>query len=131
MAKKSVVTIGFFDGVHAGHRKLIETAVSEAKKKGLLAVLITFDRHPHKRELLTPLKEKLDILGTFGLDEIDTIEFTPDFARMPAQKFIDTYLFAKHNMDRAVIGHDFRFGLCRKGNKEMLEKSCEARGFLV
>ncbi|MBU0952495.1 MAG: bifunctional riboflavin kinase/FAD synthetase [Elusimicrobia bacterium] len=127
--KKSVITIGFFDGVHLGHRKLIATAIDEARRSGFKAVLLTFDRHTKKNMLLTPINEKLKLLKLFKLDEIDVVEFTQKFADMSAESFVEKYLVKKHNMGKLITGYDFKFGKDRQGDKPLLGKLAKKYGY--
>ncbi|OGS21386.1 MAG: riboflavin biosynthesis protein RibF [Elusimicrobia bacterium RIFOXYA2_FULL_39_19] len=123
--KKSIVTIGFFDGIHIGHAKLIETTVNTAKKEGLRSVLITFDKKANKNKLLMTLAEKIEYLKTFGLDKIEMIPFTEVFASIAPVVFYRKFLLNRFNMKKVVIGYDFMFGRNRSGNSLLLEKFCK------
>ena len=112
-----VATIGFFDGVHAGHRFLIEQVKREAAAHGLRSALITFATHPRKvvqpqfqLELLTTLDEKLALLGELGVDICHVLDFTPDMAGLTACDFMQQVLKQACGVSRLLIGHDHRFG---------------------
>ena len=112
-----VATIGFFDGVHAGHRFLIEQVKREAAAHGLRSALITFATHPRKvlqpqfqLELLTTLDEKLKLLGELDVDICYVLDFTPDMANLTACDFMQQVLKQDCGVSRLLIGHDHRFG---------------------
>ncbi|MFN3966927.1 MAG: bifunctional riboflavin kinase/FAD synthetase [Endomicrobiia bacterium] len=126
MKKKSVLTIGFFDGVHIGHKKLIEKVVNEGEKKNLRKILLTFDRPPQKvTGLLTPLKEKLYILNDFSLDDIQVIRFDKKFANTLPEDFFYNILIKRFNVHKIIVGYDFVFGKNRSGNIRMLTSLCK------
>ena len=88
----SVATVGFFDGVHLGHRAVFDTTVARARERGVRSVAVTFDRHP--REVLTPGKEprllttvqrKASLIEDSGIDVLLVLEFTPEFSRVTAE----------------------------------------------
>jgi riboflavin kinase/FMN adenylyltransferase len=95
----SSVTIGFFDGVHLGHRQVIGRTVDAAGDRGMASVAITFDRHPREvfspgREprLLTTLERKVDLISRTGVDALVVLEFTDEFSRWTAEEFVDRIL---------------------------------------
>ena len=111
-----VATIGFFDGVHLGHRHLIERVISEARERGLQSTVITFDRHPRevlqsdfKPKLLTTLDEKLLMLSLSEADACVVLPFTLDLAQLTAREFME-WLKEKLNVKVLVTGYDNRFG---------------------
>jgi riboflavin kinase/FMN adenylyltransferase len=115
--KPCVASIGFFDGVHLGHRYLIEQVKEEAAKKGLASAIITFPVHPrvvmdsnYKPELLTYYEEKLELLSKTGIDYCIVLDFTIDISQLTAQRFMEVILKQKYNVNGLVIGHDHRFG---------------------
>lgn len=112
-----VATIGFFDGVHTGHRFLIEQVRQIAAAKGLRSALITFPIHPRKvmnssyrPELLTTSDEKLALLEQTGVDYCLMLDFTADISRLTAQEFMADILKERYNVQTLVIGYDHRFG---------------------
>ena len=112
-----VATIGFFDGVHAGHRYLIQQVKEIATAKGLHSALVTFPVHPRKvmnadyrPELLTTPKEKINLLTETGVDYCLMLNFTPDISRLTAQEFMTQVLKERYQVKCLVIGYDHRFG---------------------
>lgn len=113
----SVQTIGFFDGVHQGHRHLIEQVKGEARKRGLKSMAITFREHPKKvlnpqnsPSLLTTLDEKLRLLEQTGLDYVVVLDFSREMAQMSAHDFMQKVLKDKLHGAALVIGYDHHFG---------------------
>jgi len=119
----SVVTVGFFDGVHLGHREVLRQTVDEARTRGCRSVAITFDRHP--REVLTPqdvprllttVERKASLIETTGIDVLIVLAFTPEFSRVPAEDFVRDVLVAGVHAVHARMGGDFTFGHRARGN---------------
>lgn len=114
-------TVGFFDGVHIGHRFLIDQLKTEAAPRGLKTMLITFGTHPRKvlhdsfqPQLLTSYDEKLRLLKSSGVDRVEVLDFTLEMARMTAQEFISDVLAERLNVKLLLVGHDHRFGRNRE-----------------
>ncbi len=112
-----VATVGFFDGVHAGHRFLIEELKSLAKARNMQSLVITFNIHPRKvlnsdyqPQLLTTLSEKLEQLETTGVDRCVVLDFTPELAQLSAFDFLKTILKEQYGVKTLLVGHDHRFG---------------------
>jgi riboflavin kinase / FMN adenylyltransferase len=134
--KNSAVTLGTFDGVHVGHRKIISTLLDLSQEKSLHPALVTFDPHPQivlgKRgptELLTTLDEKLELLSTTGIETVVVLEFNRQLASFPPETFVRDILIRSTNMKALVIGYDHAFGHDRAGNKELLAKMAASDGF--
>lgn len=113
----SVATIGFFDGVHRGHRFLIDHVVKMARSSGLDATVITFDRHPrqvlhadYQPRMLSTLDEKLAHLRQTALDNIVVLHFDEQLARLSARDFMASVLLRQLNVRKLVMGYDNRFG---------------------
>jgi riboflavin kinase/FMN adenylyltransferase len=132
----SVVTVGFFDGVHVGHRAVLGRTVQAARERGLPAVAVTFDRHP--REILTPGKEprllttverKASLIAETGIDVIVVLEFTEEFSRWPAEGFIERVLIDGLEVRHAVMGANFTFGHRAMGNVDTLIEVGPRYGF--
>ncbi|MDH4111790.1 MAG: bifunctional riboflavin kinase/FAD synthetase [Actinomycetota bacterium] len=113
----SVVTVGFFDGVHLGHRSVFETTVERAHDRGIRSVGVTFDRHP--REILTPGSEprllttvdrKAALIEACGLDVLLVLGFTSEFSRIPAEDFVRDMLVGGVHARHAAMGENFTFG---------------------
>ncbi|MGI6242247.1 MAG: bifunctional riboflavin kinase/FAD synthetase [Prevotella sp.] len=112
-----VATLGFFDGVHLGHRFLIEQVIAEARLMGLASMVITFDRHPrevlhrdYQPELLTTLDSKLKLLERTGVDYVVVLHFDEATAMLPAKEFMSHVLRNRLNVEKLVIGYDNKFG---------------------
>ncbi|MDT8414940.1 MAG: bifunctional riboflavin kinase/FAD synthetase [Flavobacteriaceae bacterium] len=115
--KPSVVTIGTFDGVHSGHRKIIDRLVAQAKISGYESVLLSFFPHPrmvvqHQADikLLHTLEERAQILESTGLDHLIVHPFSKDFARQTAESYIENILVKALQTKHIIIGYDHRFG---------------------
>jgi riboflavin kinase/FMN adenylyltransferase len=112
-----VATVGFFDGVHAGHRYLIEQVQTTAREKGLSSAVITFKDHPRKTlqsefipELLSLYSEKLKQLETTGVEICISMDFTVEMSKLSAREFIQQILKEKLNVATLLVGYDHRFG---------------------
>lgn len=112
-----VATIGFFDGVHSGHRYLIRQVKEIAEAKGLRSAIVTFPIHPRKvmnadyhPELLTTAEEKINLLSEIEIDYCLMLDFTPDISRLSAQEFMQKVLKERYQVKCLVIGYDHRFG---------------------
>lgn len=115
--KPSVVTIGTFDGVHIGHRKILERLIQDAKKGGLQSTLLTFFPHPRMVlqkdsgiKLLNTISEKSEILAAMGLDCLVIHPFTPEFSRLTATEYVRNILVDTLKAKKVIIGYDHRFG---------------------
>ncbi len=137
--RNAVITIGSFDGVHAGHRKIIEQLKSEAEQVNGEAIIITF--HPHPRKIihegqlsvpiLTTLPEKIELLEQLAIDHLVIIPFDEAFAAQTAEEYIQNFLFAHFHPHTIIIGYDHKFGKGRSGNYQLLEQWGTKLGFRV
>ena len=112
-----VATIGFFDGVHLGHRFLIEQVKELAKDQELRSALITFPVHPrqvmksdYRPELLTTPEEKIELLKAQGVDYCIMLDFTVELSQLSALSFMKDILQQRYNVSTLIIGYDHRFG---------------------
>lgn len=133
-----VATVGFFDGVHAGHRFLIDELKAIAKAQNKKSVVITFAIHPRKvldaafkPELLNALSEKIALLESTGIDSCIVLDFTPEMAKLSAYEFIKTVLWEKYNVNTLLVGHDHRFGHNRTDGFAEYKKYGESLGMTV
>ncbi|WP_455585652.1 bifunctional riboflavin kinase/FAD synthetase [Bacteroides sp.] len=117
LSESSVATIGFFDGVHTGHRFLIEQVKQVAAARGMRSALITFPVHPRKvmrsdyhPELLNTQDEKIALLAETGVDYCIMLDFTPEISRLTAREFMKDVLKERYQIKALVIGYDHRFG---------------------
>jgi riboflavin kinase/FMN adenylyltransferase len=135
----SVVTIGAFDGVHQGHRKVLQLVRELADARGLDAAVLTFDRHPAQvvrpesaPRLLTTLDQKLDLLERTGLlDLVCVLQFDEARSHETAEEFVLDVLVARLAARVIVVGADFHFGYRRGGNVALLEQMGLDLGFEV
>lgn len=125
---KTVVTIGTFDGVHIGHKKIIERLVNTAKKSGLQSVVLTFFPHPRmvlqndaNIKLINTIEERSLILKQLGLDVLIIKKFTKDFSRLTAEEFVSEILVKQLHAKKIIIGYDHHFGRNRSANIEDLK----------
>lgn len=114
--RPSVATIGFFDGVHRGHRYLIEQVREVAAARGIASSVLTFPIHPRKvmqsdyhPALLTTCDEKVALLAETGIDYCMMLDFTPELARLSAKQFMEV-LKEQYQIQALVVGYDHRFG---------------------
>lgn len=113
----TIATIGFFDGVHRGHRFLIRQVLEEAEKRKAHSLLITFDRHPRSvfapdcaPRLLTSSEEKMKLLRATGVDDIYVLPFDRQMAALTAREFMEKILRQQLKVNTLVIGYDHHFG---------------------
>jgi len=137
-ASSRVLAIGNFDGVHLGHRALLERLVATARQHGLPPAVMTFE--PHPRELIAPeqaparltsLREKLALLEACGVAEVFLLHFSRKLAGLTAEDFIDRVLVQGLAVRHLMIGDDFRFGKGRAGDFGMLQAAGQRHGFSV
>ncbi len=125
----AVVTIGTFDGVHEGHRKVIQQLIDEAKKINGESVIITFHPHPRKvvhssilgLRLITTLDERIQLLRSLGVDHLVIIPFTEVFANQLPEAYLCDFLIERFKPHTIIIGYDHRFGRDRQGDYKLLE----------
>ncbi|HEX9529806.1 MAG TPA: bifunctional riboflavin kinase/FAD synthetase [Acidimicrobiales bacterium] len=133
-----VVTIGAYDGVHLGHRALIDEVKQRATHLGSATAVVTFDRHPatvvrpdSAPLVLTDLDQKLELLDSTGIDYALVLTFDDRRAREPAEAFVTGVLVDCLAARAVVVGHDFHFGHNRRGNVQMLTSMGSEYGFDV
>ncbi len=127
ISEMPVATIGTFDGVHLGHKAVIEHLISETKKRNTKSLLITFDPHPRivlnqnakSLRLITDITEKAKLLEGIGLDYLLILPFTYDFSQKTARQFIEEYLIEKLNVQAMTIGYDHQFGRMDNENEDV------------
>jgi len=122
-AQPTAITIGTFDGVHIGHRTILERITNNAKKSELKSLVLTFFPHPRMVlqkdsdiKLLNTLDEKIQILESQGLDFLIIHPFSKDFSRLSATEFVRDILVNKLGVKKITIGYDHRFGRNRTAN---------------
>lgn len=134
----SAVTIGAYDGVHLGHRQVIEQVCRHAADAGLRSVVVTFDKNPaavvHPSSApprLTDLDQRLELLAETGVDQILVLRFDAERAKEKAEDFVNEVLVRQLAARVVVVGDDFHFGHERRGNVELLRKMGAEAGFSV
>lgn len=135
-AEATVVTVGFFDGVHVGHRAVLERTAEAAQERGVPAVAVTFDRHPREvlapgsePRLLTTVDRKAALIEEAGIDVLVVLEFTPAFSRRSADDFIANVLVGGLHTVHCAIGANFTFGHRAAGTVELLMERGPSHGF--
>ncbi len=133
-----VVTIGNFDGVHLGHRAIIQQLKARAKAFGLPSCVVIFEPQPleffrPEAEVgrLSTLAEKLYLLRESGVDQVLVLKFDQDFSQLSAQQFVEQILVQGLKIRQAVVGDDFCFGKARQGDFAYLCEQGEKQGFAV
>ncbi len=133
----AVVTIGTFDGVHAGHQKIISRLVERAGSNGGETVVLTFFPHPrmvlqpddNELKMITTMEEKIELLRAAGIDHLIIQSFNKEFSRISATEFVRDILVDKIGTRILVIGYDHHFGRNREGNYKNLEEWAPVYGF--
>lgn len=133
----SVITVGTFDGVHAGHRALMDTVVEKALQRKARSVIVTFDPHPRDIinpgdsgiKLLTTLRERCEILEELGIDKMVVIPFDRDFSLLSSEEFVRDIIHKKIGVSEFVIGYDHHFGRNREGTIETIEQLAQELKF--
>jgi riboflavin kinase/FMN adenylyltransferase len=135
---RCALTIGNFDGVHRGHRALIDRMVAKAREAKLSACVLTFE--PHPREFfagdaaparITRLRDKLELLAQAGVEHVHVARFDARFAALAAERFIEEILVHSLNTRWLLVGRDFRFGGRRAGDFATLEAAAKRHGFAL
>jgi riboflavin kinase / FMN adenylyltransferase len=136
--KAAVITVGTFDGVHRGHRDVIERLVARSHALKIPSVLVTFEPHPLEIVnpaaaplLLTSYEEKLEVLAETGLDYMAVVPFTTQLSAFSAEQFVELVLRRCFRMRELLIGYDHGFGRQRAGNVGVLRTLGERDGFRV
>ncbi len=135
-ASPTSIAIGNFDGVHLGHQALIRRCLRNAEEKGLKPVVLTFYPHPMKvlgkreRLILTPLEEKVRLIGLYGIDNVIVLNFSKELYLMEPEEFIEEVLVKRLKCKALTVGENFRFGRDRRGDIKTLHSASRIHGFL-
>ncbi len=128
LKKGSAITLGNFDGVHLGHRALIGRIVLEAKKRGIAAVVYTFQPHPvrllsphNAPPLINTIEQKIELIASLDVDALVLEPFTPDFSHTTPHDFFEHILIDRLHAQFLISGYDFTFGARRSGDRETLK----------
>jgi riboflavin kinase/FMN adenylyltransferase len=134
----TVVTVGTFDGVHRGHRDVLDRLAARAAALDLRSVLVTFEPHPLEIVnpaaaplLLTVGEEKREVLAESGIDYLAVVPFTPALAQFSAEEFVSRVLRERFRMQHLLMGYDHGFGRNREGDVEVLQALGARDGFRV
>ncbi len=132
----AVVVIGNFDGVHLGHRSVIDRARAIADREGHAVVAVTFDPHPmsvlrpeHAPSALSSLPERVVLLAGAGVDHVFAVPFSREIAAWSPEEFVDRVLVGALHASAVVVGANFRFGNRASGDLTTLRELGESRGF--
>ncbi|TGB00325.1 bifunctional riboflavin kinase/FAD synthetase [Sporolactobacillus shoreae] len=126
---EKVIALGYFDGMHLGHRQVIQKAVEVAREKGLVSAVMTFYPHPSvvlspskaREDFLTPLEQKAELIEKLGVDLLIFVHFDLQLSRLSPQDFVDHYLI-KFHAKHVVAGYDFTFGRMAEGNMDNIDQ---------
>jgi riboflavin kinase / FMN adenylyltransferase len=132
----SIVSIGFFDGVHRGHQSIISRAVHAAESRGVRSVVVTFDRHPmevinpgSQPKLLMTLQRRAQSLADQRVDLVVVMPFDDALRHLPPDEFVDHVLVEPLRAERVIVGSNFRFGHKAAGDVRVLDELGPQRGF--
>lgn len=133
--KKRVLALGFFDGVHRGHRALLEQTVKTAREMNLISSAMTYTNHPSASlgktavKLINTTEERIFLMKTLcGIEDVIARDFTKSFSELSCAEFIDKIVIDECGADSVVAGFNFRFGKNGAGDFKTLEKLCRERG---
>ncbi|OGB89554.1 riboflavin biosynthesis protein RibF [candidate division WOR-1 bacterium RIFCSPHIGHO2_01_FULL_53_15] len=136
--RRPVVALGTFDGVHVGHKRVIEAAVRHARRLRSHAAVITFDPHPQEivapgrgLRLLTTLQEREEIFARLGADAVVVSIFTRQLQKLSSQEYVSRYLVRRLGVRHVFVGYDYTFGRGRTGSPAELKKLGGKYGFAV
>ncbi len=135
--RNAVVTVGSYDGVHCGHRRLLSLLIGQARRLEGESVVMTFAPHPRQVlgrgpvALLNSVEEKAMLLEEAGVDHLIVIPFDEEFSRISSEEFIGEYLVGKVGMKAAVVGYNHRFGHDRESGADVLGRLSGRYGFEV
>ena len=132
-----VVTIGMFDGVHLGHKSLLDAVLNTADRLNGESVALTFEPHPRivlakdnaSLRFLTSLEEKTALLENAGLQHLIVLPFTREFSNLSACEFVEKILVGQLNTHHLVIGFDHKFGNQGSGSSESVGECASKHGF--
>ena len=134
----SVVTIGNFDGVHAGHRRIMRRVVALAREKDCTPTVLTFDPHPARvlaperaPKLLMTVEQRLRAMQAEGIEAVFLIPFSLEFARLTPEEFVEQVLVGTLKTRVVLVGEDFRFGYKQAGNLDTLRALGLRFGFVL
>ncbi len=134
MKKGVILTLGNFDGLHVGHRKILLNAIKKGEKEKRKVIAITFWPHPHsffgkKIKLIQTLEERISHIKRIGVDEVDVLDFDK-IVNLSPEDFIN-FLLERYKIHSIFVGEEFRFGKKREGDLKLLKRIGKREGFYV
>ena len=134
----SVTTVGNFDGIHSGHRRLVDQVVRQARSQNIMSVVFTFNPHPvqvlyPERRLtrLFDLEDQREQLESLGVDVLIVEPFSQSFSRLQADAFLKRWILDPLKTQTLVVGHDFTFGADRQGTIDFLQRYCREKDIVL
>jgi riboflavin kinase/FMN adenylyltransferase len=131
-----IVTVGNFDGIHTGQRRILDLVIARARQTGLGSAVVTFEPHPlsilrpgEAPPMLTTPEQKESLLAESGIDELVLVRFTPGFSRFPARRFVHDFLVGRLAAREIYVGTSFAFGRDREGDLSLLQVMGDSFGF--
>jgi riboflavin kinase/FMN adenylyltransferase len=137
LLQQSAVALGFFDGVHPGHKVVISKAVDEARRIGATPAVITFKDHPRLLTrgasplLLTVIEQRLELFAQLGVEATLALSFTEDLCRLTPRQYVQSVLLDAMGARSISVGYNHHFGRDREGNPELLKKFGSEMNFAV
>lgn len=136
LPKPAVITLGNFEGIHNGHRKIIETCINEARKIGAHCVVVTYDHSrsvifKERPEFIYVVRERIRLIESLGVDYLLLIPFSEEIKNIAAKDFLQSLLIEKLKAKLIIIGYDHRFGKNREGNIDFLREYSAEFGYDV
>lgn len=136
LPRNLIVTVGNFDGVHSGQRRVLELVTARARESGLSSAVVTFEPHPltvlrpeRAPALLTTSAQKESLLAETGVASLLVLRFTPSLSRLPARRFVRDFLVGRLAVREVYVGSNFAFGRDREGDLSLLQAMGDSFGF--
>lgn len=136
LPRELVATVGNFDGIHTGQRRILDLVIGRARETGLGSAVVTFEPHPlsvlrpeEAPPLLTTPTQKERLLEETGIGALVVLRFTPRFSRLPGRRFVRDFLVGKLAVREVYVGSSFSFGRDREGDLSLLQTTGDSFGF--
>jgi riboflavin kinase/FMN adenylyltransferase len=136
LPRELIVTVGNFDGIHTGQRRILELVVGRARETGLGSAVVTFEPHPlsvlqpeKAPPLLTTAAQKEALVAESGVESLLVVRFTPRLSRLPARRFVRDFLVGRLAVREVYVGASFAFGRDREGDLSLLRAMGDSFGF--
>lgn len=137
LPKSSCLALGFFDGVHPGHQKVILDALKKAEKYNTTSTVVTFSEHPRsvlsksRPEMISSLEERLNLFESLNVQSVVVLDFDENFAKMTAKEYLENILIKNLNPKSITIGYNHKFGGDKAGNDKFLKEYGRKYGFEI